>query len=183
MSWLAPTLLLSLLFLSVYHSVLCLSADCVSQCHLVDSHPARTPLRPAMQKLQRGSPRDVAVSQDILKVQHCECDKSVCVCVSVSGRGWDGWMDGQGRSYLVRSSVLSWCGWWWGWSVEKPPQSSPEWCPWWTAARWPDPAGSTYTNKHTHTNTHSENPDTDLDILLSNGCTIWSKQLAKVTYF
>ena len=86
--------------------MLCLSADCVSQCHLVDSHPARTPLRPAMQKLQRGSPRDVAVSQDILKVQHCQCDKSVCVCVSVSGRGWDGWMDGRTRAVIPRA-ILS----------------------------------------------------------------------------
>lgn len=42
----------------------------------------------------------MAVSQDILKVQHRERDQSVCVCVcvrgSVSGRGWDGWMDGRG---------------------------------------------------------------------------------------
>lgn len=61
------------------------------------------------------------------------------------------------RSYLARSSTPSWCGWWWGWWAERPPRSSPGWCPWWTAARWPDPAGSTYTQTHTH-----QRPNADL---------------------
>lgn len=50
--------------------------------------------------------------------------------------------------YLLLSWALSWSWWWWGWWAGKRwSRSPPEWYPLQTAALWPSPADSTYTQE------------------------------------
>lgn len=163
MSWLSSTLrYLSspLSSFSVFFSVfLSLLLSAAFLCAIWSNHPAET-CHAKMTKRGVPGPCFTRHLKSTALWERPECER---VCERVCHGGWmDEWDErhGGGRgSYLVRSSALSWCGWWWGWWAEKPPQSSPEWCPWWTAARWPDPAGSTYTQTRTQ-----QLPNTDLSL-------------------
>lgn len=96
---------------------------------------------------KKGSPGDVCFTSSSKYSTLKEFVVRWCLTLC-KGRG--------GASYLEQSSALSWCEWWWGWWAGKHwPQSPPKWCPWWTAARWPDPAGSTYTPTTTHRRTQN----------------------------